>query len=167
MFSMLKHLLIIGFLSIALSINAQKVLRGKLVASDSKKPVAAASVFLSNTSIGTVSSEDGSFIINSFPEGRYDLVVSILGYETKTIPLNSSTIPGFLEIILTPKVKELDEVIVEPYEKNGWEKWGFYGSAYGQLYRSLINGKSENEANTSFDDKISGMLVNLNVGMTF
>ena len=83
-------------------------------------------IFLSNTSISTFSSDDGSFIINSFPEGRYDLVVSILGYETKTIPLNSSTIPIFLEIILTPKVKELEEVIVEPYEKNGWEKWGTF-----------------------------------------
>lgn len=121
-----KHLLVIFFLGIALSINAQKTLRGKLIASDSKKPISGASVFLSNTSKGTVSSDDGSFIINSFPEGRYDFVVSILGYETKTIPLNSSTIPIFLEIILTPKVKELEEVIVEPYEKNGWEKWGTF-----------------------------------------
>ncbi len=126
MFGMGKYLLIIFFLGITLSINAQKLLRGKLIASDSKKPIAGASVFLSNTSIGTVSSDDGSFIINSFPEGRYDLVVSILGYETKTIPLNSSTIPSFLEIILIPKVKELDEVIVETYEKNGWEKWGTF-----------------------------------------
>ncbi len=126
MFGMLKHLLIICFLGIALSINAQKVLRGKLIASDSKKAIAGASVFLSNTSTGTVSLEDGTFTLNSFPEGRYDFVVSILGYETKTIALNSISIPGFLEIILTPKVKELDEVIVEPYEKNGWEKWGTF-----------------------------------------
>lgn len=123
---MLKHLLIFCFLGIVLSINAQKTLRGKLIASDTKKPIAGASVFLSNTSTGTVSSEDGAFIISSFPEGRYDFVVSILGYETKTIPLNSSTIPNFLEIILIPKVKELAEVIVEPYEKNGWEKWGTF-----------------------------------------
>lgn len=127
---MLKHLLIFCFLGIVLSINAQKTLRGKLIASDTKKPIAGASVFLSNTSTGTVSSEDGAFIISSFPEGRYDFVVSILGYETKTIPLNSSTIPNFLEIILIPKVKELAEVIVEPYEKNGWEKWGTFFMDY-------------------------------------
>ena len=69
-----KHLLVIFFLGIALSINAQKALKGKLIASDSKKPISGASVFLSNTSKGTFSSDDGSFIINSFPEGRYDLL---------------------------------------------------------------------------------------------
>ena len=40
-----KHLLVIFFLGIALSINAQKTLRGKLIASDSKKPISGASVF--------------------------------------------------------------------------------------------------------------------------
>lgn len=126
MFAIIKQILIIGFLGIALLSNSQKVFSGKLIDSDSQKPVAGASVFLSNTSTGTVSQEDGSFIINSFPEGRYDFVVSIIGYETKIIPLNSFTMPSFLEIILTPKIKELEEVIVESYEKNGWEKWGTF-----------------------------------------
>lgn len=104
--------------------NAQKVLIGKIIASDSKQPIASASVFLSNTSIGTTSKDNGSFIIQPFPEGRYDLVVSILGYETYTVTIASNSIPSKLEILLVPKVKELQEVIVSSYEKDGWKKWG-------------------------------------------
>lgn len=89
-----------------------------------KTPVSSASVFLSNTSVGVITADDGSFTINPFPEGRYDLVVSCLGYEVYTISLSSLSLPDFLEITLKPRVQELQEVIVASYEKNGWAKWG-------------------------------------------
>lgn len=121
---MKSSIAIIGLLFCAFFSNAQKALVGNIIASDSKKPIASASIFLSNTSIGTISKDDGSFVIQPFPEGRYDLVVTILGYETFTIAIASNAIPAKLEIQLVPKVKVLEEVIVSPYEKNGWEKWG-------------------------------------------
>ncbi|MFK4985418.1 carboxypeptidase-like regulatory domain-containing protein, partial [Klebsiella pneumoniae] len=89
-----------------------------------RMPVNAASIYLSNTSVGTVSKEDGSFQIHSFPSGRYDLVVSILGFETYIVAVQSNKLPDFLEIVLKPKVNDLQEIVVEPYDKNGWEKWG-------------------------------------------
>ncbi len=121
---MKRSIAIIVLLFCAFFSNAQKVLIGNIIASDSKQPIASASVFLSNTSIGTTSKDNGSFIIQPFPEGRYDLVVSILGYETYTITIASNSIPSKLEILLVPKVKELQEVIVSSYEKDGWKKWG-------------------------------------------
>ena len=104
--------------------NAQKVLLGTILSKDSKLPIASASIFLSNTSIGAISKDNGGFVLQPFPEGRFDLVVSIIGYETYTTTVVSNAIPTNLTILLTPKVKELQEVIVTPYEKNGWEKWG-------------------------------------------
>ncbi|MFX5801284.1 hypothetical protein ABTE09_19425, partial [Acinetobacter baumannii] len=62
--------------------------------------------------------------IHSFPSGRYDLVVSILGFETYIVAVQSNKLPDFLEIVLKPKVNDLQEIVVEPYDKNGWEKWG-------------------------------------------
>jgi hypothetical protein len=115
---------IFGLLLCSICSNAQKVLIGTILSKDSKMPIASASIFLSNTSIGTISKDNGDFVLQPFPEGRFDLVVSIIGYETYTITIASNAIPSKLEILLSPKVKELQEVIVTPYEKNGWEKWG-------------------------------------------
>lgn len=121
---MKRSIAIIGLLFCAFFSNAQKKLIGNVLAKDSKLPVASASIFLSNTSVGTISKDNGDFVLQPFPEGRFDLVVSMVGYETYSITISSNTIPSKLEILLVPKVKELKEVIVASYEKNGWEKWG-------------------------------------------
>lgn len=115
--------LVVMLISYKLGI-AQYSLKGKVIASDTRNPVISANVFLSNTSIGTISDQSGTFIITRFPPGRFELVVSCIGFETYTIPVQSHQLPVDLEIILKPKVTELEEVIVEPYEKDGWEKWG-------------------------------------------
>jgi hypothetical protein len=101
-----------------------QVLRGVVISGEDQKPVPAASVFLSNTGVGTITKDNGSFEISRFPAGRYELVVSSLGFETYIVVVNSSSLPENLKVVLRPKARELQEVIVEPYEKNGWEKWG-------------------------------------------
>ena len=104
----------------------QLILKGKIITSDTHKPVVSANVFLSNTSVGTISDENGEFVISRFPEGRFDLVISFVGYEIYITTLQSNHLPASLEVVLKPKVNELQEVIVEAYEKNGWEKWGSF-----------------------------------------
>jgi hypothetical protein len=123
---MKKWCLLFFFLFCLFLSKSQQVLKGRLLAADTKQPVASASVFLSNTGVGVVSNNDGTFQINSFPNGRYDLVVSILGYETYIIELQSVKLPPFLEIFLKPKAVDLQEIILEPYDKNGWDKWGSF-----------------------------------------
>jgi hypothetical protein len=99
-------------------------LKGKVLYADTHGPVVAASVFLANTSIGTVTKENGEFVIGNFPDGRYDLVVSFVGYESFTLSVQSNRLPDNIEVFLKPKVNELKEVVLEPYLKDGWEKWG-------------------------------------------
>lgn len=106
------------------SLFAQVSLKGKVVAADGGKPVASANIFLANTSVGTVSNENGEFVIDQFPAGRYELVVSFIGYEPYVTTIQSNHLPVFLEIKLKVKVNELKEVVLEPYEKDGWAKWG-------------------------------------------
>jgi len=102
----------------------QMVLKGRIIASDTHKPVIAANVFLSNTSVGTISDDKGEFVIHRFPEGRFDMVISFIGYETYHVTVQSNQLPDQLEILLQPKTEELQEVTVESYDKYGWEKWG-------------------------------------------
>ncbi|MBX9892612.1 MAG: carboxypeptidase-like regulatory domain-containing protein [Chitinophagaceae bacterium] len=117
--------IIISFLLLLMSalVNAQ-TLRGIVLSADNRQPVPAASVFLSNTGVGTITRDDGRFELNRFPSGRYELVVTSLGYETYSVVVQSASLPEQLQILLKPKARELQEVVVEPYEKNGWEKWG-------------------------------------------
>ena len=93
------------------------------VVDESQKPVANASVFLNNTSIGTRADAEGKFQIN-IPAGRFDLIVSCVGYDTYSRSLNAGEIPSFLTVQLQTKAPEMEAVVIEPYEKDGWEKWG-------------------------------------------
>ncbi|SKA03428.1 carboxypeptidase-like regulatory domain-containing protein [Sediminibacterium ginsengisoli] len=121
---MKKIILLLLSVSFFATLEAQQSLRGIVIAADNKKPVALANVFLSNTSVGTVTNDKGEFTIDRFPSGRYDVVISCIGYESYVTTLQSNQLPEQLHVTLKPKVHELQEVVVAPFEKNGWERWG-------------------------------------------
>ncbi len=105
--------------------NAQNfVLHGTITDSATGKPVIGASIFLSNTSIGTSANNSGQFTLYRVPQGRFNLVVSSLGYQTYVQSINADKLPQALQIALTPKANELSAVVVGTYDQNGWEKWG-------------------------------------------
>jgi hypothetical protein len=85
---------------------------GKVVNSDNK-PIPYASVFLNNTTIGTTTTNDGSFSLYVKP-GKYDLVISTIGFESyyQTIIVNKGnvTLPT---IDLLIKTSELNEVVIK------------------------------------------------------
>jgi len=83
-----------------------------------------ASVFITNTSKGTVSNSAGEFELSNVPEGTYDLVVSCISFETQVYTYKASQLPLRLQIQLKSKADELQAVIIEPYEKDGWLTWG-------------------------------------------
>ena len=99
-------------------------IKGKVLAAESKTPLVAVNVFLSNTAKATITNSNGLFEIKNFPAGRYQLVISCVGYETYTRYIQSNGLLDLGEIILQPKVDVLQEVIVEPFDKYGWENWG-------------------------------------------
>jgi hypothetical protein len=131
--------LLLGFLA-----NSQKVLKGIVLDAERNKAIPNASVFLNTTSIGTVTNEQGDFSL-VFQNGKYDLIVSSIGYETYNQTINTSEIPDFITIKLKIKSQVLNPVIVEPYEKDGWEKWGklFLESFIGTS-ASALNCRIEN-----------------------
>ncbi len=103
--------------------NAQKPLKGIVLDADKATPIPKASIFLNNTSIGTTAGDDGRFEL-LIPAGRYELIVSSVGYTTGNQPISDADATDFLTIKLQLKAPEMEAVIIEPYEKDGWEKWG-------------------------------------------
>lgn len=99
-------------------------LPGFVIDSAGNKPLSDVSIFLNNTSKGTVSRADGSFLLKNIPQGQYQLVISAIGYETVVIDLNGHHLPSSLKVTLKQKVTELTALIVEPEVKEGWRRWG-------------------------------------------
>jgi CarboxypepD_reg-like domain len=104
--------------------QSSNYIKGRVVLAETGAGIPNASVFITNTSKGTVSNKLGEFELLNVPEGTYDLVVSCIGYETQVYTYKASQLPLRLKIELSAKAEELQTVIVEPYEKDGWEKWG-------------------------------------------
>ncbi|TAE14210.1 MAG: carboxypeptidase-like regulatory domain-containing protein [Bacteroidetes bacterium] len=103
---------------------AQIRISGTVVDAANKGPVAAASVFISNTSKGTVTQKNGSFELVLTAAGSYDVVFQCIGYTTqvKSIMVKASIDSLFVQ--LQPAENQLQEVIVRSADANGWTKYG-------------------------------------------
>jgi hypothetical protein len=91
------------------SIYAQEVvssIRGKVLDADSDVPVPFASVALAGTNppIGAYADESGDFEISNLPVGRYDLIVTIPGYEPAS--LNGILVTSAKAVYVQLKIKE-------------------------------------------------------------
>ena len=93
-------------------------LSGKITDSSTGKPLAGVSVYLNNTSRGTVTKSDGSFLLANLPAGTYQLIFSAIGYQTWVIDIDGSHPPPALHIALHSKATELTAVTIEPYDKH-------------------------------------------------
>ena len=90
-----------------------KLINGRVINRITKKPVANASVFLNNTSTGAQTTNDGTFAFNNTRPGKYELVVSVIGFETykqSIVICNRNIVLGDIEI--SPKQIVLHEVNV-------------------------------------------------------
>lgn len=105
------------------TLSAQTILKGTVLDAGKKTPVPSASIFLNNTSIGTKADGSGQFQL-SIPSGRFELIVSSVGYQTYTLNIQSDQLPEALNILLEQKETELEAVVVEPFLKDGWKIWG-------------------------------------------
>lgn len=103
----------------------QHRITGTVVNATTGATITSASVFISGTSKGTVTNAAGSFSLSALPStGSYELVVSSIGYVTRVYAFTADSLPLRLLIELKPKVDELESVVIEPWEKDGWQRWG-------------------------------------------
>ncbi|MBD1394303.1 carboxypeptidase-like regulatory domain-containing protein [Mucilaginibacter glaciei] len=109
------------FLLLPVVCLAQLRIMGRVVNAADKKPVDNASVFLSNATVGGKSNNDGAFTLTNVRGGQYELVVSVVGYETcrQTVMVNNADI--VLPVIaIVAKTTELNVVNIRP--DPNWER---------------------------------------------
>jgi hypothetical protein len=92
----------------------QHHLAGKILNQADKQPVASASVFLSNATAGAKTNEDGTYEITGVHSGRYELVVSIIGYQTYRQILMVNRNMALPDIEIITKAIALKEVDIRP-----------------------------------------------------
>jgi hypothetical protein len=112
------------------------------------QPLPGASVFCQNTTIGTLSKNDGSFHLR-LANGGYDLVVSYTGYETQAIRIGKDHKPDdTLKVQLKEQDKSLEQAVVTGSAQvaDGWEK-------YGQFFLDNFIGTTPNAAQCTLDNK--------------
>jgi len=113
---MKKTLSLLGIL-MPVACFAQVVITGRVLNQANTKPVANASVFLNNTTLGDQTTADGTFTVHNVKPGKYDLVISIIGFETYEQPI----VVGYNnldlhDITVFPKAIGLSEVKIKSHK---------------------------------------------------
>lgn len=88
----------------AFSLSAQ--VKGIVKDNSTGEPIPFVNIWVENENIGTTTEIDGTFSIN-VKEKDKKLIISVLGYETQTLKQAE-----FMNIELTPKLYELNDVVV-------------------------------------------------------
>ncbi|WDF57067.1 carboxypeptidase-like regulatory domain-containing protein [Mucilaginibacter sp. KACC 22063] len=99
---------------------AQGTVSGTVVSKSSHAPLSNASIFLSNSSFGTASAQDGSFTLRGVKPGQYELVISMVGYEDYVQTIMVGKEPLKINAEMSQKVTELREVIIT--SGGNWKK---------------------------------------------
>jgi hypothetical protein len=137
------HLSIAGF-----SQDKTFPIDGVVLDSVSGQPLNNASVFCQNTTVGTLSKEDGRFHLR-LANGGYDLVISYTGYETQVMRIGKDHRgTDTLQIRLKEQDKSLEQAVVTGSAEvaDGWAK-------YGQFFLDNFIGTTPNAAQCSLDNK--------------
>lgn len=112
------------FLFIYLQAYSQQEIRGTVFNGDDNSKLISASVFIDNSSKGTMTDVDGKFIIAGLTESNFELVVSYTGFTTVSIRITPQNINQLHTIRLFPRKRALEEIYIMAPEKDGWKNWG-------------------------------------------
>ena len=127
-------------------VSGQATISGRVLNQADNKPVAYATIFLNNSTIGIKAASDGTFKLRNVEPGKYDVIVSIVGFETynQSITLGNTDI-RLPDIILLPKTIALKEVRVLYHEDPdrqkylGWFKDEFLGTSQRASDCKILN----------------------------
>ena len=116
-------MIFILFLPAILIAQDSYTIEGKVVDSKTNEPLAFVSVYLSQTSFGVMSDEQGVYVIKKIPAGSYTLVASLIGYkpEITNVTLDASE-KITVNIKMQPTVYEYNTVEVTGEKADKWNE---------------------------------------------
>jgi hypothetical protein len=90
------------------------MIRGKVVNTATKEPLACANVSILSTGMGAATDQEGNYFINNIPVGNYSLQFDFIGYEvyTKTDIIVRSKRITFVPAELKASILNLDKIVV-------------------------------------------------------
>lgn len=114
-------LILLSFTFTFLSHGQTGIIKGRITESGGGKVVEFATVVLEGTTTGAQSDLDGNYLIQNLKPGTYNLVVSVIGYKSKTlfeIGVTNSK-PAVVDIELESSTLNLEEVVVKanPFQR--------------------------------------------------
>lgn len=140
-----------SFLLPILPAFSQAIFKGTIVNIETEQPIPNASVFLANTTFGTSSDQEGKFSLY-IPNGNYEVIIRILGYEGLSFNLPSSMVqPQGYRFKLVAVDEDLDEMEVSDKRDPSW---------YRNLdeFKRYFLGTSENSNDTEILNELSMIL---------
>ena len=107
----LKHCLALTLMLITSVAFSQTEVKNKIVDFGTLLPIESASIYVKNTTIGTVSNSDGKFLLQVPQEFEKDtLIISSIGYKSFKIPVNE--FDNATDVYLEEDVASLDEIVL-------------------------------------------------------
>ena len=105
---------ILLFIAVALNSFGQTkiIFSGEVVDSDDNTPIPFCNVYIEHSSIGTITNNDGAFILAIPQKANRNLCISFIGYKTKKIPV--AKLSGDNIIKLSKDKIPIDEVVIMP-----------------------------------------------------
>ena len=109
--SFFKNLIIVLFLSLCFNAFSQTEIKNTVLDGESFSPLESASVYVQNTTIGTITNADGKFLLVVPNKHLKDtLVISSIGFKSYKIPVEE--FDSAFDVYLDPDVASLDEVLL-------------------------------------------------------
>lgn len=107
----MQKLVLLLFLAVSTLTFGQNNITGSILDQDTNQPVIGASVYIPEIGKGTNTDLDGHFSIPDLSAGTHELVISAMGFSTRTLKV---TVPveTSLEILVAPSAIEMEEVII-------------------------------------------------------
>ena len=98
-------------------------IHGRVLDGQTGQPIYYANVFLSNTTLGCATDQDGAFLIEAVPLGNYELVVTMMGYESHSTIIECLDSTHEVSIIhLKPSPVQGEQIVVTAPVPRIWRR---------------------------------------------
>ena len=133
--------------------RAQGKITGVVQDSVTHEPLAFASVFLANTTLGATTTEKGEFEFPKVPAGTYDIVGSYVGYTLAKQNITVTREPQKVNLQLAPTGNQLGEVVVQP-EPNKPEEYKEFSNLFlgGTTFSEKCHISNPESVRVMYDD---------------
>ena len=148
------RLMLAGFgLLLSLAAQAQSRLTGVALDSVTHEPLAFASVFMANTTMGVTTNDKGEFEFAKVPRGTYDVVGSYVGYRLGKQTVTMEAAPLKITLNLAPTGNQLGEVVVKP-EPNKPEQYREFSELFlgGSTFSEQCHISNPDDVRVMLDD---------------